>query len=65
MNDQLEAQLVNHIRSLLKPLNEEYKGFFHLKLITLCDAKDMKCTECEGTEQQCKRCVFAFQEIPS
>lgn len=65
MTEHLEQQIVNEIRALLKPLNEKYKDFFHLNLMTLCDLKDMKCTECENslTDQKCMRCVFIFEEL--
>jgi len=65
MTDHLEQQLVNELREVLKPINEKYKDFFHIQLITLCDMKDMKCEECQNSEtgQQCKRCVIGFQEL--
>ncbi len=65
MTDTLEQQLINELRALLKPLNEKYKDFFHLQLITLCDMKDMKCPGCMESEfgQQCKRCVIGFEEF--
>lgn len=65
MSDCLEIQLVNELRAILQPINEKYKDFFHIELITLCDMKDMKCNECIDsiTAQQCKRCVIGFQEI--
>jgi len=65
MTDHLEQQLVNELCSLLKPLNEKYKDFFHIQLITLCDMKDMACSECVASEtgQQCRRCVIGVQEI--
>lgn len=65
MTDHLEQQLVNELREVLKPINEKYKDFFHIQLITLCDMKDMRCSECENSEtgQQCKRCVIGFQEL--
>lgn len=65
MSDHLEQQLVNELRHILQPINEKYKDFFHIKLITLCDMKEMKCPECmESTfGQQCKRCVIGFGEI--
>ena len=64
MDDLLEQQLINELRSVLKPINETYKDFFHIKLITLCDMKDMPCTECDVSEtgQQCKRCVIGFED---
>lgn len=67
MDDHLQQQLVNEIRAVLQPINETYKGFFHIKLITLCDMKDMTCSECENSEvgQQCMRCVIGFQELSS
>ena len=65
MTDCLEIQLVNELRAILQPINEKYKDFFHIQLITLCDMKDMKCSECMDsiTDQQCKRCVIGFQEV--
>jgi hypothetical protein len=65
MTDNLEQPLINELRALLQPLNEKYKDFFHLQLITLCDMKDMKCPQCMESEldQQCKRCVIGFEEF--
>ena len=65
MVEHLEQQLVNEICAFLKTINEKYKDFFHVELLTLCDMKDMKCNECIDsiTAQQCKRCVIGFQEI--
>ncbi len=65
MDDHLQQQLVNELRSVLKPINEKYKDFFHIKLITLCDMKDMACVECMESEvgQQCMRCVIGFKEV--
>ena len=65
MTDCLEMQLINELRAVLQPINEKYKDFFHIELITLCDMKDMKCNECIDsiTAQQCKRCVIGFQEV--
>lgn len=65
MDDLLEQQLVNELRSILKGLNEKYKDFFHLQLLTLCDMKDMQCSECADSQtgQQCKRCVIGFEEV--
>ena len=64
MDDLLEQQLINELRTLLQTINGKYKDFFHIQLITLCDMKDMKCTECaeSETDQQCKRCVIGFEE---
>lgn len=64
MNDHLEQQLVNELRSVLQTINEKYKDFFHLQLITLCDMKDKKCTQCVESPfgQQCKRCVIGYEE---
>ena len=64
MTDLLEQQLINELRSVLQPINEKYKDFFHIQLITLCDMKDQACTECveSETKQQCKRCVIGFEE---
>ena len=65
MTDHLEQQLVNELRSVLQPINETYKDFFHINFITLCDMKDMACNECLQSEigQQCKRCVIGYEEI--
>jgi hypothetical protein len=65
MDDHLEQQLVNELRALLQPINEKYKDFFHIQLVTLCDMKDMSCSECQNSEtkQQCKRCVIGFEEL--
>ena len=64
MTDLLQQQLVNELRSVLKPINETYKDFFHIKLITLCDMKDQSCTECMESQfgQKCMRCVIGFEE---
>jgi hypothetical protein len=64
MSDHLEQQLVNELRALLQGINERYKEFFHIQLITLCDMKERMCSECaeSETEQQCKRCVIGFEE---
>ncbi len=64
MSEHLEQQLVNELRALLQDLNIKYKDFFHLNLITLCDMKDQKCSECVNseTDQQCRRCVIGFEE---
>ena len=64
MDDLLEQQLINELRSVLQPINETYKDFFHIKLITLCDMKEQACAECVQSEtgQQCKRCVIGFEE---
>lgn len=65
MDEHLEQQLVNELKSMLQSLNETYKSFFHIQLITLCDMKDMACSECKesATGQQCKRCVIGFEEL--
>jgi hypothetical protein len=65
MTDLLEQQLVNELRAILQPINEKYKDFFHIQLITLCDMGDMKCPECVSseTQQQCRRCVIGFKEV--
>jgi hypothetical protein len=64
MDDLLEQQLVNELRFLFETINEKYKEFFHINLITLCDMKEMQCTECAQSEtgQQCKRCVIGIEE---
>ena len=65
MDDHLQEQLLNELRAVIKPINEKYKDFFHIQLITLCDMKDLKCSECKDSQvgQQCMRCVIAFDEI--
>ena len=65
MNDHLEQQLINELRAVLQPINETYKDFFHIQLITLCDMKEMTCDECLKSEtgQQCKRCVIGVKEV--
>lgn len=65
MDDHLQQQLVNELRAVLQPINEKYKDFFHIQLITLCDMKEMKCSECKESQvgQECKRCVIGFQEL--
>jgi hypothetical protein len=64
MDDLLEQQLVNELRFLFESINEKYKEFFHINLITLCDMKEMQCNECAQSEtgQQCKRCVISVEE---
>lgn len=64
MSDALEQQLINELRHTLQALNEKYKDFFHLSLITLCDMGEMRCPQCMENEfnQQCKRCVIGFKE---
>jgi phosphoribosylaminoimidazole-succinocarboxamide synthase len=63
MTDHLEQQLINELRAMLIPINETYKDFFHVQMITLCDMKELKCSECKDSEtgQQCKRCVIGFE----
>lgn len=65
MNDNLEQQLVNELRFVLQSINEKYKDFFHIELLTLCDMKDQRCSECVKSEtgQQCKRCVIGVTEV--
>jgi len=65
MDDHLQEQLVNELRAVLQPINEKYKDFFHIQLVTLCDMKDLKCSECKDSQtgQQCMRCVVAFDEM--
>jgi len=65
MDDHLEQQLINELRSVLQGINEKYKDFFHIQLITLCSMKDMSCSDCVNSEvgQQCKRCVVGWEEI--
>jgi hypothetical protein len=65
MSDHLEMQLVNELRAVIQPINETYKDFFHIQLITLCDMKDQSCNECveSETKQQCKRCIVGYEEI--
>lgn len=64
MDDLLEQQLVNELRFMFETINEKYKEFFHINLITLCDMKEMKCDDCTKSEtgQQCKRCVIGVEE---
>ena len=66
MTDHLEQQLVNELRHLLQSLNDTYKDHFHIKLITLCDMKDQKCSECVNSEtnQKCLRCVIGVEDKP-
>ncbi len=65
MTDHLEQQLINELRSVLQPINETYKDFFHIQLLTLCDMKDLTCSECKDSEtgQKCMRCVVGYQEV--
>ena len=65
MSDLLEQQLVNEIRAMLRSINENYKDFFHIQLLTLCDMKDMTCSECANSEcgQKCFRCVIGFKDV--
>jgi hypothetical protein len=66
MSDHLEHQLVNELRAVIQPLNEKYKDFFHLVVITLCDMKDKSCSACTDslTGQKCMRCIITFEEFP-
>jgi len=63
MNDQLEQQLVNHLRDLLKQLNESYKDFFHFQLLTIVDMKEESCLKCTTSEckPKCLRSVIGYQ----
>jgi hypothetical protein len=65
MNDHLEQQLINEVRAMLQNINQTYKDFFHIQLLTICDMKDMACDGCVNSEtgQQCKRCVIGFEEL--
>lgn len=65
MKEHLEQQLINELRADIQSINEKYKDFFHIQLITLCDMKDMKCSECKDstTGQECRRCVIGFEEF--
>ena len=65
MSDHLEQQLINELRALLQPVNEKYKGFFHIQLITLCDMKELQCAACDESDsgQQCKRCVVGVEKL--
>lgn len=64
MTEQLQEQLVNELRAVLKPINEKYKDFFHINIITLCDMKDQSCSVCVESEagQKCMRCVLAVED---
>lgn len=66
MTDPLEQQLVNELRFMLQSINEKYKDFFHIQLLTLCDMEERSCEECIENKfgQQCKRCVFGVTELP-
>ncbi len=65
MDDHLQQQLVNELRAILQPINEKYKDFFHIQLITLCDMKELTCNKCAENEagQKCMRCVIGFEEV--
>jgi hypothetical protein len=65
MDDLLEQQLVNELRFMLQSVNEKYKDFFHIELLTLCNMNEMKCGDCieSTTGQQCKRCVIGVTEV--
>jgi hypothetical protein len=65
MDDHLQQQLVNELRAVLQPINETYKDFFHIQLITLCDMKELSCNKCNENEvgQKCMRCVIGFEEV--
>jgi NifB/MoaA-like Fe-S oxidoreductase len=58
----LEQQLVNELRHLLTGINEKYKGFFHINLLTLVDMKEGTCENCTNEQQQCLRCVVGVKE---
>lgn len=65
MTDLLEQQLINELRAIIQPINEKYKDFYHIQLLTLCDMKDMRCDGCARSEfgQQCRRCVIGVSEV--
>lgn len=62
MDELLEQQLINELRSLLKGINERYKDFFHCNLLTLIDLEDVACDKCVESGCKCIRCVIAFEE---
>ena len=62
MDELLEQQLVNELRSLLQGINERYKEFFHCNLLTLVDLKDSSCENCVATGSKCIRCVVGAEE---
>ena len=64
MTDHLEQQLVNELRHLLQSLNDTYKDHFHIQLITLCDMKDQKCSDCISSDTKCLRCVVGVEDKP-
>lgn len=62
----LEEQLVNELRSVMKPLNDKYKDFIHLNIMTLVPVptEDM-CNECKSNEYEpiCERVVVGVHEL--
>jgi DNA primase len=60
----LEEQLANELRAVIKPINEKYKDFYHITLITLVDMKEMSCNKCTDGEIkcQCRRAVFSYEK---
>lgn len=62
---QLEEQLVNELRALLRQINEKYKDFFHCNILTLVPIPtDDMCEGCRNSEtnQECKRVVVGVHE---
>ena len=64
MVDPLEQQLVNELNALIKPLNEKYKDFFHIGIMTLMDMGKDTCTQCCENKGKCFRAIFAVSEKP-
>ena len=63
MNDHLEQQLVNELRSMFQGINERYGEFFHINLMTLIDLNDDPCAGCKINNKKCFRCVIGVEEI--
>jgi hypothetical protein len=51
-------QMVNELRSLLQGMNEKYKEFYHVNLLTIVDLKEDSCEKCITAGAKCLRAVI-------
>ena len=59
----LEEQLINNCRAVLQELNEKYKGFYHLKVITIVPLEqDNNCEKCVEEQVLDMRVVVGLNE---
>lgn len=59
----LEEQLVNELKALLRQLNDKYKDFIHLNVLTTVALPDEQmCNGCKTSEFKpfCKRAVIGI-----